>query len=326
MKKKHHVVKKMVSGIVILIFIAGIAAGVIFLLRTINSHEEKLDDISNVEPEPEPEPEPKNPELIDLQKTVDAWVKTQKNARNSGIIIYDIDNDEVVAKHNENQKFRIESIYKMFVALEGYYRIDSGKWKGDDTYRIAKDFNNKTYTRYLCLDHMIRYSYSICAEVMWNEIGHGNLQTIYNNKGYKNTSIQGLTSTPSDLMKLYQEYWEHEDLSEDSWKKIKDSMLNQKANTKNTTYNRNWRQGLPSGFSTAKVYNKVGWLGDGRGNWTYYDDAAFLVFPEKAENKDGEKVLERHYIMIALTNYTSPKQLVELGKRVESAVKTADKY
>ena len=301
-----------------------IAVGAVLIMQFTKKTENKT------EPDPtvatEPEPEPTIPEKLDLQLPLDQWLTAQTASKNSGVLIYDIDNDAIVARHNEDTKFRIESIYKMFVAYEGYYRIDNKKWDGDATYAIANDFNNKRYTRSLCLDHMIRYSYSPCAEVMWGEIGHDNLQAAYKERGFKDTNIQAITSTPSDLVKLYQMYWKHPDLSEESWKKIQDSMLNQVAPTKNTTYARNWRQGLPSGFNTAVVYNKVGWLGDGNGNWTYYDDAAFVVFPEVEKNKDGEKKLARHYIIVALTNNTKPAQLVKLGQKIEDFVKTSDKY
>lgn len=326
-KEKIFDAKKIFSTVALVILgVIIIATAIVVALKLLEKPSEAPtdDNISTVTPEPEPEPTV--PEKIDLQLALNQWVTTQPHAANSGVLIYDIDNDEIVARHNEDTKFRIESIYKMFVAYEGYYRVDHGQWDGNTRALNWNDFKGSPYTISLCLDYMIRYSYSSCAENIWQRIGQANLQTIYNEKGYKNTSIAGITSTPADLTKLYQQYWNHSDLSEESWKKIKDSMLNQVPATKDTTYARNWRQGLPSGFSTAIVYDKVGWYGDGNGNWYYYDDAAFLVFPEVEKNKDGEKKLERHYIMIVLTKNTSPKELVKLGRKIEEAVKTADNY
>ncbi len=323
--------EKMIDGkkialIVILVvaLVVGISVGIVVLLQQFNKTPTPTPTPTATA---EPEPEPEVPEKINLQLALNQWITSQPAAANSGILIYDIDNDEVVARHNEDSPFRIESIYKMFVAYEGYYRIDNGQWKADTTVFSWGDYENKPYTLSHCLDHMVRFSFSSCAEAVWNMIGHDNLQAAYNEKGFKNTSIQGLTSTPNDLAKLYKQFWNHTDLSDESWNQILDSMINQTAPASaGYNYARNWRQGLPSGFATAKVYNKVGWLGDSYGNWTYYDDAAFLVFPEVQKNKDGEKVLERHYIMIALTKNTSPKQLVQLGRKIEEAVKTADKY
>ena len=83
---------------------------------------------------------------------------------------------------------------------------------------------------------------------------------------------------------------------------IKDSFLNQPA----TTYN--WRQGLPSGFSKANVYNKVGWAynADG-GYWNIYHDAAIVEFPES----------NRHFIVVVMTNQVPFEAIRTLGTKIE---------
>lgn len=323
-KEKIFDTKKIVGAVLgTIVGVVVIAGGIVFALQYFNKPQSGTAEPTTTATE-EPEPEPTVPDKIDLQLTLNQWVTTQ-TAANSGVVIYDLDNNDVVARHNEDKKFRIESIYKMFVAYEGYYRIDHDIWKETDKALNWNSYDGSPYTISLCLDHMIRYSFSSCAENIWQRIGQKKLQEIYDEKGYKNTSIANLTSTASDLTKLYQQYWAHTDLSEKSWSSIKDSMLNQVApKTAGAVYTSNWRQGLPSGFATAKVYDKVGWYGDGR--WYYYDDAAFLEFPEVAKNRDGEKKLARHYIMIVLTQDTNPKELVKLGRKVEEAIKTADNY
>jgi hypothetical protein len=266
------------------------------------------------------------PQKIDLQLATDQWLTSQPASNNSAILIYDIDNDEIVARHNEDVAMRIESIYKMFVAYEGYYRVDHDMLDKDVVLPIANDYEDKPYTVSKCLDHMIRYSYSPCAEILANQFGWENLQASFNEQGFKNTSIHGVTSNASDILKLYQMYWKHNDLHESSWDKIQESMINQTAATDNEIYNRNWRKGLPSGFSSAKVYNKTGFLSLDGVNYNFYDDAAFIVFPEVESNKDGKKVPERHYIVIVLTKDTAPQEIVKYGRKLEEAVKTADNY
>ena len=266
------------------------------------------------------------PQKIDLQLATDQWLTSQPASNNSAILIYDIDNDEIVARHNEDVIMRIESIYKMFVAYEGYYRVDHDMLDADTVLPIANDYEGKPYTVGKCLDHMIRYSYSPCAEILANQFGWENLQASFNEQGFKNTNIHGITSNASDLLKLYQMYWKHNDLHKSSWDKIQESMINQTAATDNVVYNRNWRKGLPSGFSSAKVYNKTGFLSVDGENYNFYDDAAFVIFPEVESNKDGKKVPERHYIMIVLTKDTAPQEIVKYGRKLEEAVKTADSY
>lgn len=314
---------------------AGIIAGVVIISaaftiigKAIRNNDQPTKNDTSSEKTTDDE-EATTPSKIDLQLAVDQWV-TDNNSDNVGIEIYDLDNNAVVARHNEDTPFRIESIYKMFVAYEGYYRIDHSIWNADDIYPITNDYANQPYTRAHCLDHMIRFSYSPCAEAMWNEIGQDNLQQIYNQRGFKNTAISAITSTPSDLTKLYQIYWAHSDLSDKSWEAIKDSMLNQTApKTATEAYTSNWRKGLPSGFATATIYDKVGWLGNDPtdpDSYLFFDDAAFAVFPETKNKDTGAKIPERHYIIIALTKDTKSTKLVELGRKIENAVRTADNY
>ncbi|MDO4967618.1 MAG: serine hydrolase [Candidatus Saccharibacteria bacterium] len=318
-------IKKIVLIVLGVVFlVVAVAAGIVFIPKLFEKPDEPVaTTTATAEPEEE---KPKTPEKINLQLTVDKWLDTLSDRKNAEVMVYDLDNEAIIARFQEDASIRIESIYKMFVVYEGYYRIDHGIWNKDDSVGIGKNYDGKPFTYAICLDYAVRYSYSPCAEALWSKIGHDQLQKIYNEKGFTGTNIQGITSTPSDLVKLYQMFWKHSDLSEDSWGAIKDSMINQDA-PKNaySAMQQNWRKGLPSGFATAKVYDKVGWWGDGNGHWNYYADAAFLNFPETTNN-DGETVPERNYIAIVLTRSTDPSELVKLGRNIESAIKTADNY
>ena len=306
----------------IFIFIA-LCYGIVSIYRGL-THGDNLTEAGKIAEETRKK-KAETPIKLDLQLPINQWVATQ-DADDSGIIIFDLDNNAVVGKHNENKSFRIESIYKMFVAYEGYRRISQGTYQANDTALNQNSYDGKPYTLELCLDHMVRYSFSSCAESVWNRIGRKKLQKIYDDKGFSDTEIAGLTSTASEIKQLYQIFWRHEDLSEDTWAKIKDSMLNQTApKSAADIYTSNWRQGLPSGFNTAKVYNKVGWLGDGDGNWLYYSDAAFLEFQE-VTNQNDEKKPARHFIMVVLTKNTRPKEIKKLGQKVEAAIRSADTY
>ena len=73
-----------------------------------------------------------------------------------------------------------------------------------------------------------------------------------------------------------------------------------------TTYN--WRQGLPSGFSKANVYNKVGWdYNPDGGYWNIYHDAAIVEFPET----------NRHFIVVVMSNKVPFSKITNLGKQIE---------
>ena len=116
-----------------------------------------------------------------------------------------------------------------------------------------------------------------------------------------NSDISKLISDPDDIMKIMKIFYEHNDIQDENLISLmKDSFLNQPA----TTYN--WRQGLPSGFTEANVYNKVGWDWNGE-YWNVYHDAAIVEFPEE----------DRHFIVVVMTNHVSYQDIARLGGMIE---------
>ena len=86
---------------------------------------------------------------------------------------------------------------------------------------------------------------------------------------------------------------------------MKDSFINQPS----TEYN--WRQGLPSGFEVANVYNKVGWEYDDKtGNWRIYNDAAIVEYLEK----------DRHFVVVVMTSSVGFDQIKRFGQMLEQQI------
>ncbi len=291
------------SKTLILIFTAGLAALAVvsvfsFILprdKVGDQPEVDVDPKAPMEVTPEPEEDPK-PEFIDLQPTVDQWAASIGS--NAGVYIYDLDNDKVAASYNHESIFFTASVYKLFFVYEAYLRINQGLDDPNEYFADGK-------TRIECLDLIIRESYNPCADPLRNEL-MGEIGDIIANKfKIENTSNGALNASAKAVADMLKIYYKHEDLSEELWGKIADSMLNQPT----TTYN--WRQGLPSGFSEAKVYNKVGWSYNTEENhWSTYNDAAIVEFTN----------LKRHYIIVVLTRNTSHKKLIKLGQLIEQKV------
>ncbi|MBQ6394477.1 serine hydrolase [Candidatus Saccharibacteria bacterium] len=265
------------------------------------------------------------PDFLDLQYVIDDWQTTVGN--NVSVAIYDLDNQKFAGRANASRTMSIASLYKLFVAYEGYLRIERGQWQGNEQFLGS-------YTRSECLDLMLRESYSPCAEKMAKEIGWNELNEIYQAKGFANTDIARTTSTATDLTKLMQLYYNHTGLSEETWDTIKDALLNQPASDKEDICEPNlcyWRQGLPAGFNNAKVYNKVGWLYDkdnpddenSESHWQLYNDAAIVEF-SGLKKTDGSTALPRHYIVIVLTKNTPPQQIVTFARSLEKYIFTKD--
>ena len=253
------------------------------------------------EPEPveEPEPEPQiEYKKIDFQPVVDSWLTRQSG--NKSVLIYDLERNEIVGAYNMNSTYDTASLYKLFGVYEGYRRVQNGEWSLDEP------VGSTGYTVQKCLDLAIRESHSVCAESIIAKLGGGRAlnSIIANNYGINNTDVVNLTSTPEDIMKIMQKIYTHEEITDESLIALmKDSFLNQPA----TTYD--WRQGLPSGFKNANVYNKVGWdYNADKRYWNIYHDAAIVEFPEQ----------NRHYIVVVMTNRVPFEQIRKLGTDIEN--------
>ena len=274
------------------------------IILSLNEAGDQIEDTNTtpktpMEKTPEPKEDPR-PNFIDLQPVVDQWVASVGS--NAGVYIYDLDNDKLAASYNSDSIFFTASVYKLFFVYEAYLRINE---EIDDPNEYFADGK----TRIECLDKIIRESYNPCADPLRYELMSEINSIIIDKFKIENTSNGALNASAKAVADMLKIYYKHEGLSEELWAKIADSMLNQPA----TTYN--WRQGLPSGFSVAKVYDKVGWnYSEEENRWTTYNDAAIVEFTD----------LKRHYVVVVLTKNTSHRKLVELGSLIEQKVLEAN--
>lgn len=260
--------------------------------------------------DPDSEPPSNNPtkiSFINLQPIVDEWVKSlpARSGAQVGVMVYDLDQSRVAAEYNAKAVFYAASLYKLFFVYDGYEQIENGSEKPDEFFTFDYDKGNLSFGT--CLDLMIRESYNPCADPMRADpVKFARIEAFIKQLGLSNTSEAGLETSAADMIELLKIYYRHDGLSEASWQKILDSMLNQPV----TTYD--WRQGLPSGFHTAKVYNKVGWNSD-NDQWKNFNDAAIVEFPEQ----------NRHYAIVVLSENLDPKYLSSLGQMLETAILNA---
>lgn len=263
------------------------------------SKEESTEESTNAIDDKEPEENETKIVEINFQPVIDKWVKTVDG--NKSILIYDLNLNKIVGSYNVEEDYGTASLYKLFVVYEGYKRVESGKWNGE-----AKA-GSTGYTINKCLDLAIRESYSPCAETLWSMIGHDALDKIMETEwDIINSDISKLVSNVSDINKIMKRFYEHPDfndstLLENMW----DSFLNQPK----TTYD--WRQGLPSGFDNASVYNKVGWeYNPSKKYWNIYHDTAIVKFPLV----DGTT---RDFIVTVMTNKVDHKYIKNFGTMLE---------
>ena len=92
-----------------------------------------------------------------MQSTLDEWAESISGEY--GVVISDSDGN-ILAERNPTQKFFAASIYKLYVAYEGYKQVDGGLVDPSESYINGN-------TRLECLDLIIRESDSPCAENCW---------------------------------------------------------------------------------------------------------------------------------------------------------------
>ncbi len=289
MKKRASIVFAILITAIVLVF-----AGFILMRgKLFSENDEGVLEEESQSSEIEPE---KEIESVDLQAIVDDWANSVNG--NRSVLIYDLDKGELVGSYNPDEVYNTASLYKLFVVYEGYRRVESGTWLEDEY------IGSTGQTILECLDLAIRESNSPCAEALWAMIGHNELDQIIEDE-YKITDsdISNLTSNASDILKIMQLFYQHPEINDENLVgQMMDSFLNQPV----TTYD--WRQGLPSGFNEARVYNKVGWDYNPDGYWNIYHDAAIVEFPEE----------NRHFIVVVMTNRVSFMKIRELGSMIEN--------
>lgn len=238
------------------------------------------------------------PTAIDLQPIVDSWVASTSGR--VGIIVYDLDRGEIAASYGSDATFSTDDIRGLILAYDGYRQIDNGIENADTVI-----INGLTYSN--CLDMMVRENHTACIETLLESpVRAERITNLLSSLDMTQTTDFGQATTATDLALLLRHVWEHNDLSLSSWAKLQDSMLDQPA-----TDDIDWRQGLPSGFSTARVYDKASGTQSALRNWGSYSDLALVDFVKH----------DRHFAVVVLSeNLTDLNSISRLGTLIEGKV------
>ena len=227
-----------------------------------------------------------------LQSTLDTWYASLRSGGRASVVIAK-DDGSVLAAVNQQELYFTASIYKLFVAYEGYRKVDAGEL--DPAVIFLNDM-----TLEQCLDLMIRDSNSPCAEKLWVQLGKDWLTDQVKSYGIEDTSLTGLSTTARDSASMAAMIARGEGLSVESQQKYLDSMKDQEAK---------YRRGLPSGFSDSViVYNKVGW-----NEQLEYHDVSIVELP------DG-----RSLVVAVLTSSVGASKISELARSLEPVISFAE--
>lgn len=231
----------------------------------------------------DPEPEPTKPALINVQPIIDTWEQSQSGRYS--IVVYDLANNEIIGEKHADDVYFAASIYKLYVAYEGYLAAERGVYNLNEPYLNGQ-------TRKQCLDKMIRESDSPCGEKLWAELGKVELTDTLRSYGLTHTSMTNLTTTAHDAATLLIRLLQNDELEQH-----KNLLL---ASMKDQIY----RDALANGFAGATFYNKVGFR-----DFDEYHDVGIL------ELQDG-----RQYVVSMLTDSIGTAAMANLGSQLLTAL------
>ena len=222
-----------------------------------------------------------------LQNVVEEWASPKLTGSTRASVVLMDEEGQLIVGFKIDSEYFAASIYKLFVAYEGYRQVDANEVNKDESYQGGR-------TRIECLDVMLRDSDSPCVEKLWDELGKQNLTDTLIAYGIDNTSMTGLSTTAEDAGKMLAKISKGDGLSENSRSLYLSSMETQDAL---------YRRGFPSGFSNGvTVYNKVGW--NEQKEW---HDVGII------KTSDGRKL-----IYAVMTEGVGSKQIAELGRKIEA--------
>ncbi len=233
--------------------------------------------------EPEEKPQP-DFDSAAIEKAVDDWVSTHQGTY---AVVVTSEAGKTIANHSGDKSFFAASLYKLYVAYEGYRKIDDG------THKLSQPYLNG-WTRGECLDKMIRESHSPCAEKLWTELGHDSLDAKMTTYGLTNTSMTSITTSAHDAAVMLARIQTGEGLKPASRQKLLASMQAQM-----------YDDALKAGFANQTVYDKVGFR-----EQVEYHDVGIIKF------KDG-----RVLIVSVLTQNVGTKNIAGLGAAIATAAK-----
>lgn len=234
------------------------------------------------------------PAAVALQPIIDSWADSADGR--VSVLIYDLDRDELAASYNPDNVFSTNGATELILAYDGYRQIDNGIESA--TSDVIDDLSYGD-----CLETMARSDSSACAETILSDtLRSERITNFITNLGMTQTKDFAANSSANDLALLLRHIWQHSDLSLNSWAKLQDSLLNSNAD---------WRQGLPSGFSTARVYSKAGGDTNGLDGWLSYTDLALVDFVKQ----------DRHFAVVALgENISDPSIFSRLATLIEGKI------
>ena len=273
--------------------VISLSFGIVYLMKYFNEQATKPEQTEQVT---------KQFKKINLQPTLDRWLSSQVSKKNSSILIYDLNNQEIIARNNDFSQNNSLGLENLFLAYQIYTKIAQGAIKKEklitvDTEQISIDN---------CLSKILQENHSGCAAALVSEIGENSFKQFLKDQSYTNTNFTSHLTT--DLLSLSKRLNAHPDFSEQLWQEFK---------TKLTPQNNN-KNPLLTGFSKLAVYGLYG----AQTNDTTNANLSYPLFNNLyfLETKQEDQKNRQTFVLIFLASDIDAASLIDLAKAIESTI------
>ena len=275
--------------------VISLSFGIVHLMKYLNEQIAKPEQTTQIT---------KQFKKVNLQPTLDRWLSTQVSKKNSSILIYDLNNQEIIARNNDFSQNNSLGLENLFLAYQIYTKINQNAIKKDKLLTVGTEqisIDN-------CLSKILQENHPGCAAALVSEIGENNLNQFLKDQSYTNTNFTSHLTNTADLLSLSKRLNTHPDFSEQLWQEFK-TKLTPQDNSKNP---------LLTGFSKLTVYGLFGSQTNDvtNANLSYplFNNLYFL------ETKQEDPKDRQTFVLIFLASDIDTASLIELAKNLEAAI------
>ena len=275
--------------------VISLSFGIVYLMKYLNEQIAKPEQTTQIT---------KQFKKVNLQPTLDRWLSTQVSKKNSSILIYDLNNQEIIARNNDFSQNNSLGLENLFLAYQIYTKINQNAIKKDKLLTVGTEqisIDN-------CLSKILQENHPGCAAALVSEIGENNLNQFLKDQSYTNTNFTSHLTNTADLLSLSKRLNTHPDFSEQLWQEFK-TKLTPQDNSKNP---------LLTGFSKLTVYG----LFDSQTNDVTNANLSYPLFNNLyfLETKQEDPKDRQTFVLIFLASDIDTASLIELAKNLEAAI------
>lgn len=279
-----------------------IAFGVVSLLKLLANTAEKAEI---KKPEIAKVTEKRAPHRIDLQYLIDDWRRDQGTTEESSVLIYDLNNSDIVGRFNDTKTFTDSNLVNLLIAYENYHRLSDGSFHLDDQINLK---NQTALSRKDCLNELFTSENPNCKDALRAELSDAVIKNLLTKMDLEHLKISGnnITLTATDYLKLVKFIYNSENLKSENWDQFFAHLL--------VTGD---HFALISGINKATIFDYTSAklkTETAANTLPYFSEFSILEF------KDLPKYEDRKYIVISLNQNFNPTKLTSLGRNLEDRI------